>query len=53
MCNFTLPLNAQRAKIRKTEAKVKMITTPVPVRPAGQKDVLGLVTPKMDVVRVT
>jgi Predicted dehydrogenases and related proteins len=52
MCNFTLPLNAQRAKVRKTEAKVKMITTPVPVRPAGQKDVLGLVTPKMDVVRV-
>ncbi|MBP1594198.1 MAG: family oxidoreductase [Bacteroidetes bacterium] len=52
MCNFALPSNAQRVKVRKTEAKVKMITTPIPVRPAGQKDVLGLVTPKMDVVRV-
>lgn len=31
---------------------IKPIETPVPVRPAGQKDVVGLTTPKLDVVRV-
>lgn len=31
---------------------IKPIETPVPVRPAGQKDVVGLTAPKLDVVRV-
>lgn len=33
-------------------SSVKPIQVNVPVRPAGQKDVINLVTPKMDVVRV-
>lgn len=33
-------------------AQTTPITTPVPARPAGQKDVLRLALPKMKVVRV-
>lgn len=40
----------QVAKVQ--NAKFKPIQTTVPARPAGQKNVLGLRTPKMDVVRV-
>lgn len=34
------------------EPTAKMIKTPVPERPAGQKDVLGLTAPKLETVRV-
>ena len=37
---------------KKAAQKVMPIEVPVPERPAGQKDVLGLVTPKLDTVRV-
>lgn len=37
---------------KKTAAKITPIKVTTPVRPAGQKDVLNLATPKMDVVRV-
>lgn len=46
------------AVVKHTEVKqneggmVKPIETPVPVRPAGQKHVVQLRTPKMDVVRI-
>lgn len=46
---------AVEKKVQNQSAKktvVQPIVTKVPVRPAGQKDVLNLVTPKMDVVRV-
>lgn len=47
---FTMGMSAQKAKVVKQT--YKPIETTVPVRPAGQKDVLNLTTPKMDVVRV-
>jgi predicted dehydrogenase len=46
----SLGVSAQKAKSAKQV--YKPIETAVPVRPAGQKDVLNLTTPKMDVVRV-
>ncbi|MDR0961170.1 MAG: Gfo/Idh/MocA family oxidoreductase [Mediterranea sp.] len=36
----------------KPQGKIEPITVATPVRPAGQQDVLNLVTPKMDTVRV-
>ena len=36
----------------KETMKSLMIEVPVPERPAGQKDVVNLVTPKLDTVRV-
>ena len=36
----------------KETKKSLMIEVPVPERPAGQKDVVNLVTPKLDTVRV-
>ena len=35
-----------------SESSYEPLTTEVPTRPAGQKDVLGLTTPKMETVRV-
>lgn len=35
-----------------SECSYEPLTTEVPTRPAGQKDVLGLTTPKMETVRV-
>ena len=36
----------------KTNGNYEPLTTKVPTRPSGQKDVLGLTTPKMETVRV-
>ena len=36
----------------KVNGKYEQLTTKVPTRPSGQKDVLGLTTPKMETVRV-
>lgn len=43
-----LELSAQKA----AKKAITPITTTIPTRPAGQKDVINLVTPKLDVVRV-
>ena len=45
-------LNISAQKKSAAKPIYRPIETPVPVRPAGQKDVLNLTTPKMDVVRV-
>lgn len=37
---------------KNNDPSARVIRTEVPERPAGQKDVLGLVTPKMDTVRI-
>lgn len=39
-------------KNNKANGECQPITTKVPTRPSGQKDVLGLTTPKMETVRV-
>lgn len=47
------PIQAAKAtKPTKTVKAVQPIKTVTPARPAGQKDVINLVTPKLDVVRV-
>ncbi len=46
LSGISIGLHGQKNKI------VIPIETPVPIRPAGQKDVINLTTPKMDVVKV-
>lgn len=45
---YSCMTNVEKKKVQ----KVSPIEVPVPERPAGQKDVVGLTTPKLDVVRV-
>lgn len=49
---FTLALLVSGSSYAQKKSDSSLIKTPVPVRPAGQKDVLNLTTPKMNVVRV-
>lgn len=44
--------NSPKSLVKVKDGVLQPIETEVPVRPAGQKHVLGLTTPKMDVVRV-
>ncbi len=49
---FALSACTSTQKLADAKGKVQPIETKVPTRPAGQKHVLGLTTPKMDKVRV-
>lgn len=47
-----LSVTACNNSSKNSDSAGMVIVTEVPERPAGQKDVLGLITPKLDTVRV-
>lgn len=46
------PCMSQNKSIKVKKSKIQPIQTKIPKRPAGQKHVIGLTAPKIDIVRV-